>query len=116
MFTIPKEFTVKRSKWVNGDTKRSDNPSSLLNYQGNMCCVGFLAKACGLEDDMIEDRGILSDSIADKVIVGIEFDALNKAIDNANIYFLNDDRFVENREDHLTEVFASIGITIHFED
>lgn len=40
-----KTLTIKMSKWARGG---KNGPSGLENGDGNMCCLGFLAKACGV--------------------------------------------------------------------
>lgn len=47
----PKEFTIDRRKWLRGKGKEF---SKLLRSNGEMCCVGFYAKACGLSDNAIK--------------------------------------------------------------
>lgn len=42
-----KEFTVDVSKWCRGGI---NGDPSLLNEEGFMCCLGFLSKACGIEE------------------------------------------------------------------
>jgi len=50
------KLTIDRSKWHRG---RGGVMSYLLShYDGKMCCLGFLALACGVPKDMI--RGIRS--------------------------------------------------------
>ena len=51
--------TVVRSKWARGKNrpiaKGYDNykSTSLLNDDGSMCCLGFVCKSAGLEDEKI---------------------------------------------------------------
>ena len=50
----PKEFTIDRSKWVQGGYENNGELlgfSELLNDEGNMCCLGFYSKACGVHED-----------------------------------------------------------------
>lgn len=52
------KFTVDRSKWLRrGVDGRGCEfvDSVLLNSNGHMCCLGFLAKACGANDKEILD-------------------------------------------------------------
>lgn len=53
----PKEFTIDRSKWVQGGHKFKSilGASKLLNNHGNMCCLGFYSKACGVPDKELEN-------------------------------------------------------------
>jgi hypothetical protein len=48
-----KEFTIDRAKWYRG---KGPKESCLLNDEGQMCCLGFFAKACGIEDDKIQGK------------------------------------------------------------
>lgn len=49
-------FVIDRAKWVCGDNSDQwDNPSSLLNTQGNMCCLGQIMSQCGFHDDELRD-------------------------------------------------------------
>ena len=55
----PKEFTINRSKWVQGGGR--DNISilgfsELLNKKGNMCCLGFYSEACGVPRKELKGR------------------------------------------------------------
>jgi len=43
-----KKLTIDRARWVNGN---HGHESQLLNSHGEMCCLGFLGKACGVSDD-----------------------------------------------------------------
>ncbi len=56
--TPPKEFEVDRSKWVHGRKNTETlGATSLLNENGNMCCLGFYAKACGATKESILGHG-----------------------------------------------------------
>lgn len=41
-------LVIKRSKWARKTKGVQKGPSLLENNEGNMCCLGFLAKACGI--------------------------------------------------------------------
>ncbi len=47
------KFTVKRSTWARGCGSLD---SFLLNYNGKMCCLGFLARELGFSEESIEGR------------------------------------------------------------
>ena len=51
----PEVFTINRSKWVQGGEKVGKilGMSELLNGCGNMCCLGFYAKQCGVPEDKL---------------------------------------------------------------
>ena len=55
-----KELTIDRSKWANNSTKEALGNSELLNEEGNMCCLGFYAKACGFTDASIQGVAVPS--------------------------------------------------------
>ena len=46
-----KSFTISRSKWLRGT-----NDTCLLNAEGKMCCLGFYALACFLQEKDIFER------------------------------------------------------------
>ncbi len=48
-----KSFTISRSKWARNNI---NGPSCLLNDKGNMCCLGFYTKACGFNEEQLNDR------------------------------------------------------------
>lgn len=52
----PKEFTIDRSKWVQGKNRNILGCSALLNDLGNMCCLGFYSEACGVPREELKDR------------------------------------------------------------
>lgn len=41
----PREFVVRRSKWLRGLSSRE---TWLLDDAGRMCCLGFVAEQCGV--------------------------------------------------------------------
>lgn len=60
-----KTFTIDRSKWRSGGGLGSLNAiglggTSLLNPEGFSCCLGLIAKQCGLLDMHILNKGIPS--------------------------------------------------------
>ena|SRR5271154_1987156 len=56
--TDKKSFTIIRSKWARGC---ENGQSKLLNYEGNMCCLGQYLKSCGATDDMLLNNAEPSD-------------------------------------------------------
>lgn len=120
---IPSELTIDRSRWVNGDNcsyngyndmlvNNLGGRSKLLNDKGNMCCVGFLGKACGLSDDQINGMGTLINFNAYGAIRDLEM-----KIRENDIYSTNDARMANpefEREALLIEKFANIGIKVTF--
>ena len=48
------DVVIDRSKWrtgFDGPTAHGDGPTQLLNYEGYRCCLGFIASACGIDDE-----------------------------------------------------------------
>lgn len=45
------KLIIDRSKWNTG--YRLENESFLLSSNGNMCCLGFLARQCGASDSQM---------------------------------------------------------------
>lgn len=121
-----KELVIDRKKWARGG---NGGPACLLNGNGNMCCLGFLAKACGASNAQIDGVGMPSETTTGdsqrKPLVSlcywsnlanvawpeklfpIEFDIseLNDTIP------LSD----EERERQLKPLFRRIGYTLRFE-
>lgn len=60
-----KSFTIDRSKWVRGG---KGGEACMLNKQGNMCCLGFYAKACGLTDDQLVSKNLPDDVVYDSFL------------------------------------------------
>jgi len=108
-------FVVERSRWLRG----KDN-GVLLTPEGQMCCLGFYAKACAFKDEDIKNVG----GPFNLYLKGYKWDtkllnednrgsqACHKAIE------INDDSRLssEYRESALTQVFESIGIKVTFVD
>lgn len=46
-----KTLTIDRKTWARGGR---GGQSALLNADGNMCCLGFLGKACGAQDSKLD--------------------------------------------------------------
>ena len=62
MTTEKRKLVIDRSRWarggINGDPR-------LLNKDGCMCCLGFLALACGIPEDDIRDKGEPSETLVE---------------------------------------------------
>jgi hypothetical protein len=52
--TQPDTLVIERPTWVRGDNRLEYGTSALLNGLGRMCCLGFDAKACGVDPDEME--------------------------------------------------------------
>ena len=134
---IEMEFTIKRSEWARGGGPAG---TRLYNPANNTrCCLGFMANAYELDDSVIADKrnpGDLYSDIAPHVtwssravpeVSGIEYFNLllkpHEGITEHNevcvkLIQANDDLGIDEprREERLSELFQSLGITVHFED
>lgn len=52
-----KKLSIIRSKWLRGETH-----SRLLREDGKMCCLGFLARACGATEGQIREKSTPSET------------------------------------------------------
>lgn len=115
-----KTLIIDETKWANGSNKKV---ALLLTNSGNMCCLGFLSKACGFKNKqllneafpisiLIKDRSLSKFDFPKKVInsLGILSDWEIKA---SNI---NDSKIFSNvkRKSLLREHFKQIGIKLIF--
>jgi hypothetical protein len=109
-------FTVDRSKW-----RRGKPDSALLGLDGNRCCLGFLAQACGIQDDEMQGEPCPSD-----VVSGLwpEFLLRNngaRCVDSSvgkELMDINDSHILseEEREHFLVEKLSAYGIDVTFID
>lgn len=119
MVTIKKvkEFTVDCNKWLRGEMI-----SSLLVSSGKMCCLGFYAKACGVEDSDLMNTATPARLYAK---CNIELEGLTSVMDEGHLrdnrltqlaVSYNDDRHIsdELRISSLTRVFNDLGIKVTF--
>lgn len=126
------ELIIKRNKWVNG-SNGSDilkpltkfGYINLLNDQGKMCCLGFLARVCGLKPKDIKaipgPEGLSDKAI--KKIQGTPFSKLftkagiQSPICNSLINANDNDKFKpETREKRIKERMKKIGVKVTFVD
>lgn len=54
-----KSFRINRAKWARGG---EGGQSALLNEDGNKCCLGFYALACGAKPNQIAGHGCPEDA------------------------------------------------------
>ncbi len=131
------KFTVKRSKWARG------NPTNhLLNKDGTRCCLGFLAQACNIPDECIQDvcypgedmdlpgddtdynalwpKDLLTaDVVSDIIGKDMPDERFARPQHNAHAIGNTNDHPLLNhsqREAALIKQFAAIGIEVTFED
>ena len=114
------KLSITRSNWLRGEGPIS---SFLLREEDSkMCCLGFLAKACGAQDGDIVNSKI--PSYAKKVswpkgIVTVTDSELGYSTDLTIELMEVNDLHNKNlsdsiRETKLKEMFASIGIEVEF--
>lgn len=110
-----KVLTIERSLWVRGGgrTRYLYGDAALLNEKGRMCCLGFDALACGLQQEDILHVEMPADIIS-KVVTKEYYETrmnvyTNSAVCRAQI--LNDDRNItdEEREAQLIPVLKELG-------
>lgn len=105
------KFTVDRSKWWRG---HSAVTSSLLRSDGNMCCLGFMAKACGATDSQILHKG---DPLSAQTVDWPDgIGSAKGRINSDTIMSINDRVDLEewDRESRLDRQFKSLGIDVEF--
>lgn len=118
----PKEFVVKRSKWLRGP-QPSDGVSMLLNDEGLMCCLGFVSEQCGVPRKELLHRRSPADltdgyaPIRDLLLDGHEHDWDRNSDLAARAIAINDGWLAseEVRESELIRLFAENGYTLRFE-
>lgn len=128
------KFTVKRSKWIRGrDTMGSyllrADAEKLGVDDGKMCCVGFLAKACGLKKRHINGCYYISQVDLDLVpeenrpVVKWMYSGrrseseYGESVASKAVYDTNDDDGIiddAKREAELKKLFAKHGIEVEF--
>lgn len=114
------KFTVKRNKWFRGNEGTS---SSLLRKDGQRCCLGFLAQACGYQDDEVFDMSYLNELLQTDLLPQEFYRATVNSPGCSRLVHkfaagINDNPDIsdEIREKRLTELFAKYDIQVTFED
>ena len=115
-----KEFSIKRSKWLRGNSL-----SSLLNSEGNQCCLGFFCSALGIPDEdilyksspcMVASYYLLPQwaYFFSDVTQGLVMDTSSIL----NLININDNLYLEDnkRERLIKEAFSKHNISVKFED
>lgn len=114
------KLTIKRSKWYRGN---GEVESMLLNENGKMCCLGFLAIKCNLKKKEIRWQPSPIDVFRD----GAQFtsNTFAKLIDEGK-YFnspisvqlmsANDDAYIKGskRESLIKKLMGKIGVDVRF--
>lgn len=120
------KFTVNRSRWLRGE---SGGSFLLRKADGKMCCLGFLALACGAtESDILGSRAPSNRGSMINWPKEILYSIQGRgAIINESCYDspecvrlmnTNDSNGTDDatKEASLTKIFQDIGIEVTFED
>ena len=113
-----KELVIDRSKWKRGSP--NDHDTYLLDDDGKMCCLGFYALACGVDEESIRNKtepeflefeipSLSYDSEETRLIYNTEF--TQRAI------LINDSQSIseDKREEALILLFKKDGTKLSFE-
>jgi hypothetical protein len=120
-------FTITRERWLRGDA-----PDGKLSYlrdrEGDQCCLGFYASACGISDEVLLERtspdevgGPGEADIPHQMQWLVTKDALGEGRVSSDacdeLMWLNDKPFFDPvaRELAIAKAFAAQGITVEFE-
>ncbi len=112
------KFVVDRRTWYRGFGR---DESMLLREDGKRCCIGFVAKQCGVADAYIENIGAISVlNPEDRAKFPIWMKTTSK-MQNGTLqeaYIINDDKYMDDveREQRLKALFAKYGDEIVFEN
>ena len=116
------KFTVHRNNWLRGYGVNS----SLLDRNGDRCCLGFLAQACGYQDSELRDKACLEDlSSLDRfvklppgLITEESSDYFRDSDIAKKLMEINDTGMLPEtvREQQLTKTFNSLNIEVEFVD
>lgn len=112
------EFTVDRSKWRcggNGPNQNGVGETQLLNDQGYMCCLGFVAKQLGAQQTdiyKVECPQYVPRFIGN---ILVDDDGMDSLLTNRAMS-INDfpSTSKEQKEQHLIQLFAEEGNSIKF--
>lgn len=113
----PETFEIDRSKWLRGVC--INGISKMLDNAGNMCCLGFYAKACGTQDaDM---RGYPTPAVVADIPLmifvrpGIISMRVNTSLARSLMYTNDNTQCTEvEREQTVAETFAKVGVKVTF--
>ena len=116
-------FQIKRSKWLRGQRAKS----VLLDVNGNQCCLGALASACGIASENIfdiqepENISLLFEDLP-KDYSFLVYNAIENLIFNTdtayNLMQINDDSRTSDteKEAKITEILRIQKINVEFVD
>lgn len=124
------KLTIDRARWIRGGNGDGPEERSCLYrpHDGHMCCLGFFARACGIDKDQIEDEAEPEDvpraGWPEWVLRAPDdfagdygsADAIKNSADIVEIIKVNDDDRLgaAAREAKLAALFARHGIEVEF--
>lgn len=114
-------LTIDRSRWSRGDL---NGVSRMRNSRGSMCCLGFLARACGYSDTEItglpDPRAVVRNTSLNLFPVGmvlVDPDPVNSAAVSAMIEDNDSVTLTEDkRETRIQQKMAEFGVAVTFVD
>lgn len=120
-----KRFVIERERWLRGD---EENSRLLRPSDGKMCCLGFFARACGIDEDQIEDEAEPEDVpgagwplwvLRESDDFAGDYDLpgkLKNSLDIVELIKANDDEATgdRKRESRIAEIFAKHGVEVEF--
>lgn len=110
-YRTPKRLVIDRKRWKRGNGMTS----ALLTDSGQMCCLGFYARACGFSRKEIHGRGELTGLVRDND--GDKRGISDRLLDAEDAFIsANDDSVVRGleREKKLVGLFADVGVKLSF--
>lgn len=106
------DLVIDRERWIRG---YSTMPLLLRKDDGKMCCLGFLAKACGADD--LQIQGITSPQHTKFIEWPTEIliDGSNSLLTQFLMAINDDVSLLENdRESKIVDLMTKIGVTVTF--
>lgn len=109
----PKTLRIDRKRWLVGATATPDWQASALLLGRRMCCLGFYARACGMQAADLDHWANLSD-------LGEDFPRLARPASNTRLakrlMAANDNPWLSfrEREKRIAAGFAKLGVTVIF--
>ncbi len=113
-----KELVIDRSKWKRGSPSNHD--TYLLDDDGKMCCLGFYALACGVDEESIRNKTEPE---------FLEFEIPGLSYDNEETGYIHNTEFAcsaipindtiamdeDQREEALINLFKENNVSLTFE-
>ncbi len=115
------KLVIDRTRWLRGD------PNSFLLRSGDnkMCCLGFLAKACGYTEEQITNVGAPNGTVykgykdlwPEGITSGHRKSTWHSQI-TEDLMGTNDSSITNDadRESRLIDLFSQIGVEVEFVD